>query len=43
MGRKSTKINVTKLRGYLAKRKVKNVGRAIMAVNAFKDGAKDSR
>jgi len=43
MRRKTTKIKVTNLRKFLARRKVQNIGRALRVINVFKGAAKDSR
>ena len=40
---KTAKIKIENLRIFLARRKLKNVGRVLRAINVFKETARDSR
>ena len=40
---KTSKIKIENLRIFLARRKLKNVGRVLRAINVFKETARDSR
>ena len=43
MASKTSKIKIENLRKFLARRKLKNVGRVLRAINVFKETARDSR
>jgi len=43
MENKSTRIKIENLRKFLARRKLKNVGRVLRAINVFRETARDSR
>ena len=43
IGNKTAKIKIENLRIFLARRKLKNVGRVLRAINVFKETARDSR
>jgi hypothetical protein len=43
MASKTSKIQIENLRIFLARRKLKNVGRVLRAINVFKETARDSR
>ena len=40
---KTARISIENLRKFLARRKLKNVGRVLRAINVFKETARDSR
>jgi len=40
---KTTKIRIENLRKFLARRKLKNVGRVLRAINVFRETARESR
>ena len=43
MENKTARISIENLRKFLARRKLKNVGRVLRAINVFKETARDSR
>merc|ERR1711936_269907 len=43
MSKKTTRIKVTNLKKFLARRKVQNIGRALKVINVFKGAARESR
>merc|ERR1719228_1338188 len=43
MRKKTTRIKVTNLKKFLARRKVQNIGRALRVINVFKGAARESR